>query len=84
MDPVALKRKYGDQVTFWGGGIDTQHVLPFGTPNEVRAMVRERMKVFGPGGGFVFAAIHNVQSRIPAENLVALYRAIADYRSYPL
>lgn len=81
MDPAALKTKYGDRVTFWGGGIDTQRVLPFGTPDEVREMVRERMRVFGTGGGFVFSAIHNVQPGVPIENLLALYGAIDDYRS---
>jgi hypothetical protein len=84
MDPAALKARYGDRLTFWGGGVDTQHVLPFGTPEEVRAMVRERMRVFGPGGGFVFNTIHNVQTGIPVANLLALYEAVRDYRPYPL
>lgn len=84
MDPVALKQKYGDRVTFWGGGIDTQHVLPFGTPAEVRDMVRDRIRVFGPGGGFVFNTVHNVQAGVPAENLVALYEAVSEFRGYPL
>ncbi len=84
MDPVALKTTYGDRLTFWGGGIDTQRVLPFGTPEEVRAMVQERMRVFGAGGGFVFNTIHNLQARIPVENIVALYDAVGDYRTYPL
>jgi hypothetical protein len=83
MDPVALKLKYGDRITFWGGGIDTQNVLPFGRPDEIRAMVRERMHIFGPGGGFVFNPIHNVQADIPLENLLALYEAVNEYRSYP-
>jgi hypothetical protein len=80
MDPAALKATYGRWVTFWGGGIDTQQVLPFGTPAEVRAMVRERMLIFGPGGGFVFSAIHNVQAGVPVQNLLALYEAVRDYR----
>jgi hypothetical protein len=84
MDPVALKTKYGNQVTFWGGGVDTQKVLPFGSPDDVRAMVRERMKIFGPGGGFVFAVIHNVQSGIPIQNLLALIEAVNEYRGYPM
>ena len=84
MDPEALKAKYGDRVTFWGGGIDTQKVLPFGTPEEVREMVRERMRIFGPGGGFVFSTIHNVQTGIPVQNLLALYEAAADCRNYPV
>jgi hypothetical protein len=84
MDPAALKATYGDRVTFWGGGIDTQRVLPFGTPEEVRAMVKERMRIFGQGGGFVFNTIHNLQARVPVENILALYDAVNDYRTYPL
>jgi Uroporphyrinogen decarboxylase (URO-D) len=84
MDAARLKATYGERVTFWGGGVDTQYVLPFGTPDEVRAMVYERMRIFGRGGGFVFSPIHNVQARVPVENLIALYDAVADYRSYPL
>jgi uroporphyrinogen-III decarboxylase len=84
MDPQALKAKYGGRVTFWGGGIDTQKMLPFGTPEEVRAMVRQRMTIFGLGGGFVFSTIHNVQGGIPAENLLALYEAIDECRRYPV
>ena len=84
MDPVALKVKYGDRVTFWGGGIDTQHVLPFGTPEDVRAMVKDRLRIFGTGGGYVFNPIHNVQAGIPTENLLALYEAINENRVYPV
>ncbi len=84
MDPVALKAKYGERITFWGGGIDTQRVLPFGSPAEVREMVKDRLKVFGAGGGFVFTTIHNVQAGIPIENLLALYEAVNEYRSNPL
>src|ERR1019366_4871475 len=75
MAPERLKQTYGDRITFWGGGIDTQRVLPFGTPEEIRAMVRERMRIFGAGGGFVFNPIHNVQAGAPIENLVAPYAA---------
>jgi hypothetical protein len=78
MDPATLKMRFGEQVTFWGGGVDTQQVLPFGTPDEVRAQVRERMRIFGAGGGFVFNPSHNVQARVPVENLVALYEAVRD------
>jgi hypothetical protein len=84
MDPAALKAKYGDRITFWGGGIDTQHTLPFGTPEQVRENVHANMKTFGPGGGFVFNTIHNVQAGVPLENLLALYEAIREYRNYPL
>ncbi len=84
MDPVALKTKFGDRLTFWGGGIDTQSVLPFGKPDAVRKQVRERLKTFGTGGGYVFNTIHNVQAGVPIENVLALYDAIREFRSYPL
>ncbi len=84
MDPAVLKERFGDQVTFWGGGVDTQKTLPFGTPDEVRAEVRERLKIFGRNGGFVFATIHNVQARVPVENLLAMYETIREFRGYPL
>jgi uroporphyrinogen-III decarboxylase len=83
MDPQGLKDRYGDRITFWGGGIDTQRVLPFGSPEDVRAMVKERIRIFGAGGGFVFNTIHNVQARVPIANIVALYEAFNDYRDYP-
>ena len=79
-----LKRKYGEKITFWGGGIDTQHTLPFGTPEEVRSEVRERIRIFAPGGGYVFNTIHNVQPRIPVENVLAMYRALRDFGEYPI
>lgn len=84
MAPQALKDRYGDRLTFWGGGIDTQRVLPFGTPEDVRAMVRERMCVFGRGGGFVFSCVHNIQALVPVANLIALSQAVHEYRSYPM
>ncbi len=80
MDPRELKGEFGERLTFWGGGVDTQRTLPFGRPEEIRREVRERIEVFAPGGGFVFAAIHNVQAGIPVENLVALYEAVREYR----
>jgi len=81
MDPKTLKDRFGDKLTFWGGGVDTQKTLPFGTPDEVRAEVRERIEIFGRGGGFVFNTVHNVQANTPAENLVALYDAVREVRS---
>jgi hypothetical protein len=84
MDPQALKDRYGDRLAFWGGGMDTQRVLPFGTREEIRSMVRERMEIFGSGGGFVFNTIHNVQPGVPPENLLALYEVIAECRGYPV
>ncbi|MCL6431596.1 MAG: uroporphyrinogen decarboxylase family protein [Anaerolineae bacterium] len=84
MDPRELKARFGDRLTFWGGGVDTQRTLPFGTPEEVRAEVRERIRTFGPGGGFVFNTVHNVQARVPVENLVSLYEAVRDRGWYPV
>jgi hypothetical protein len=84
MDPVGLKRDFGDRLTFWGGGVDTQRTLPFGTPEEVRKEVRERIKAFGPGGGFVFNTIHNVQARVPIENVLALYETVREFGCYTL
>ena len=84
MDPKVLKEKFGDRLVFWGGGIDTQKTLPFGTPDDVRREVRERMRIFGPGGGFVFNSVHNIQAQTPAENLIALYEAVREYGSYPI
>ena len=84
MDPVELKKKFGDKVTFWGGGVDTQRTLPFGTPDEVRKQVCERVRTFGPGGGFVFNAVHNVQALVPIENVLAMYGAAREYGVYPL
>ncbi len=79
MDPEHLKKTYGDRLVFWGGGVDTQKTLPFGTPDEVRAEVLERCRIFSPGGGFVFNAIHNVQARTPTANMVALLDAVKEF-----
>jgi hypothetical protein len=76
MDPAELKRRFGAKLSFWGGGVDTQRTLPFGTPEQVRAQVRERIGIFGPGGGFVFNTIHNVQAGTPVENLIAMYEVV--------
>ena len=84
MDPVELKKKFGDRITFWGGGVDTQSTLPFATAQEVREQVRERIGAFGPGGGFVFNAVHNVQALVPVENVLAMYQAAHDFGGYPL
>lgn len=84
MDPAALKRRFGSRLIFWGGGVDTQSILPFGSPADVRRQVAERIRVFGPGGGFVFNAIHNVQALTPVANLLALYEAVREFGRYPL
>ena len=80
MEASGLKERFGARLSFWGGGIDTQQTLPFGTPEQIRAQVQERMQIFGQGGGFIFNPIHNVQARTPVENLVALYEAVREYR----
>jgi hypothetical protein len=79
MEPEGLKAKYGDRLTFWGGGVDTQQVLSFGTPDQVRRQVRERCEVFSGGGGFVFNTVHNVQARTPVENVVAMLEAVREF-----
>jgi Uroporphyrinogen decarboxylase (URO-D) len=79
MEAEHLKREYGRDLVFWGGGVDTQHTLPFGTPDEVRAQVLHRCEVFGTDGGFVFNAIHNVQARTPIENIVAVIDAVHEF-----
>ncbi len=79
MDPKSLKSKYGDRLVFWGGGVDTQKTLPFGTPEQVRGEVLGRCEVFGTGGGFVFDSIHNIQAGTPVENIVAMLNAVHEF-----
>ncbi len=79
MEPRMLKEKYKGRLVFWGGGVDTQRTLPFGTPAEVRAEVLERCEIFSQGGGFVFNTIHNVQANTPVENMVAMFEAVKEY-----
>jgi uroporphyrinogen decarboxylase len=84
MDTAALKKRYGKRLSFWGGGCDTQQVLPYGTPAEVRAEVRRRIRDLAPGGGFVFNPVHNIQPGVPAENVVAMFEAAQKYGQYPI
>ena len=79
MAPELLKEKYGERIVFWGGGVDTQQVLPFGTPAEVREQVLRRCEVFAQGGGFVFNTVHNVQARTPVANVVAMIDAVREF-----
>lgn len=81
MDPKRLKREFGKDIVFWGGGVDTQKTLPFGTPDEVYREVRERIDIFGEDSGFVFNSIHNIQSNVPVENILAMFRAVDDARN---
>ena len=84
MEAQRLKTEFGDRLVFWGGGADTQTVLPFGTPDEVRQQVRQRISVLGAGGGYVFTPSQDIQADVPAENLVAMYEAVQQYGHYPM
>jgi hypothetical protein len=84
MDPGRIKEEFGSRLSFWGAGVDIQQTLPFGTPEQVRAQVQERMKIFGPGGGFVFSAIHNIQHGTPPENIVGMFEAAQEFGRYPV
>jgi hypothetical protein len=84
MEPARLKREFGDRLVFWGGGVDTQKTLPFGTPEEVRAEVAERIRALAPGGGYVFNAVHNIQAKTPVENVLAMFGAVKEAGRYPL
>ena len=76
MDPQGLVDKYGGRIVFWGGGVDTQQTLPFGTPDEVHRQVTERVRIFSQKNGFVFNTVHNIQCNTPTENLLAMFRAL--------
>jgi len=82
MDPARLKREFGQDVAFWGGGANTQHVLPNATPEQVRQHVRELIEIFAPGGGYVFCQVHNIQANVPPENVVALFEAAMEFGRY--
>jgi uroporphyrinogen decarboxylase len=75
MDLRELKQEFGQELVFWGGGVDTQHVLHKGTPEEVQEDVRRNIDALAPGGGFVFAAVHDIQADVPPENIVAMWEA---------
>lgn len=82
MAPAALKRQFGSKLTFWGGAIDAQHVLPNGTPEQIRNDVRKNLEAFKPGGGYVFNNVHNIQAGVPPENILALYDAAYEFGRY--
>jgi len=79
MDPVLLKKKYGKNIVFWGGGIDTQKTLPYATPEKVREEVLRLCEIFAKDGGFVFNTVHNIQANVPVENIVAMIDAIREF-----
>ena len=82
MDAREVKEKFGKDVVLWGGGCDSQHVLPFKDPQEVREDVKKNIEIFKPGGGYVFNNVHNIQSGVPAENIVALMDPAYEYGFY--
>lgn len=78
MDPAMLKRKFGDRIVFWGGGVDTQGVFAFGTPQQVKEQVKRQCSILNENGGFVFNTVHNIQANVPFENVVALLEALKE------
>lgn len=80
MDPVNLKKKYGDKVVFWGGGVDTQNTFAFGTPQEVKDQVKRQCEILNENGGFVFNTVHNIQANVPFENVIAMLEALHELR----
>jgi hypothetical protein len=80
MDAAGLKREFGKDLVFWGGGVDTQKTMPFGMPDEVYRQVRERIDTFNKDGGFVFDSVHNIQGNTPVENIEAMFKAVQDSR----
>jgi len=82
MDPADLKARFGDRLSFWGGGIDTQHVLPHAPPAEIRDHVRKNIEIWKKGGGYVFNNVHNIQAGVPPENVTALFDAAFEYGFY--
>jgi len=80
MDPVRLKKEFGKDITFWGGGCDTRNILNKGTPEQVKDHVRRNIEALAPGGGFVFNTVHNIMPDAPPENIVAMFEAVDEYR----
>ncbi|MFO7907762.1 MAG: uroporphyrinogen decarboxylase family protein [Planctomycetota bacterium] len=82
MEPHALKRDFGRDISFWGGGVDTQGVLPHGTPDQVRDDVKRNVAALAPGGGYVFNTVHNIQADVPPRNIIAMLEALAEISDY--
>jgi len=79
MEPAYLKKQYGDRIVFWGGGVDTQKVLAFGTPQEVEKQVLDNCEIFSKNGGFVFNTVHNIQANVPVQNILAMFNAFRQF-----
>jgi uroporphyrinogen decarboxylase len=80
MEPERLKNEFGKEITFWGGGVNTQQVLNFATPQQVKEHVSHNMEVFSKGGGFVFATVHNILPDVPPENIMAMFEAVKEFQ----
>jgi len=82
MDSAGLKKDFGKDLSFWGGGANPNAVMSRGTPEDVRREVKRRVEDLAPGGGFVFASVHNIQSEVPPQNVVAFFEAALEYGKY--
>jgi uroporphyrinogen decarboxylase len=82
MEPYQLKKDFGRDIVFWGGGVDTQKILPSGTVIEVADDVKKNIDALAPGGGFVFATVHNIQSDVPPQNIMAMRETLNKYGKY--
>ena len=82
MEPCQLKKDFGTDIVFWGGGVDTQNILPNASPAEVADNVKKNIDALAPGGGFVFATIHNIQSEVPPQNIAAIWDTLMKYGRY--
>lgn len=79
MDAVRLKKEFGKDITFWGGGCDTRSILNRGTPEQVKENVKRNIEIFAPGGGFVFNTIHNIMPDVPPQNIIAMFETVNEY-----
>lgn len=82
MEPFQLKKDFGNDIVFWGGGVDTQDILPTGTPEQVKDHIKRNIDALAPGGGFVFNTVHNIQAEVPPQNIVAMIEALREYGKY--
>ncbi len=82
MEPGPLKKDFGSEITFWGGGVETQSILPRGTPEAVKENVKRNLSALMPDGGFVFNTVHNIQAEVPPENIEAMWETLQQYGKY--
>ena len=82
MEPVQLKKDFGKDIVFWGGGVDTQHILPSGSAEQVAENVKRNIEALAPGGGYVFASVHNIQSDVPPENIMSMWETFSNLKNY--